>query len=248
MSGHSKWKTNKHKKGIADAKRGQAFTKIAKIITIAAKEGGGNPDSNFKLRLAIEKGREVNMPKENVQRAIDRGVGNADGASNYKEVVYEGFGPEGTAFIVDAATDNTNRTNAELKTLFSKNGGNMASSGAVAYLFDHVGYLFLEIEKNKIEEVMLTVMEEAGVLDVVEDKEGIDVYTQLDMLSAIRESLTAKGYNIKDGELIFRAKNPIKIEDKNIIERLISFSELIEEHDDVQKVHVNFEIDDEIFK
>lgn len=246
MSGHSKWKTIKHKKGLEDAKKGQVFTKIGRLITIAAREGGGDPTGNFKLRLAMEKAREVNMPKENVKRAIERGVGRSEGGVNFREIVYEGFGPEGIAIMVEVATDNTNRTNSELKTLFSKNGGNLASSGAVSYLFKQVGYLYFEVEKGKKEETILKLMEEDGIDDVEDEKEGIGIYTKFDKLSTVKEALSNKGFQIKEAELIYRPSTLIKITDREKAKKAIDFVETIEDHDDVQKVHVNFDIPEEI--
>lgn len=247
MSGHSKWKTIKHKKGLADAKRGQAFTKIAKIITIAAKEGGGDVESNFKLRLSIEKAREVNMPKDNIQRAIDRGTGKSSENIDFKEVLYEGFGPENTAIMVETITDNTNRTNAELRSIFSKNGGSLVGLGSVAYLFDRVGYLFVPIsEKSLQEEKILELMEIIGVVDVEGDSEGIEIYTKDDKFAEVRKIIKEKGISFERDEIIYRPKSYIKILDKLKAEKMIEFIELIEDHDDVQKVFHNIDIQDEV--
>ena len=245
MSGHSKWKTIKHKKGIADAKRGNLFTKVAKLITIAVREGGADPESNFKLRLAIDKAKQGNMPKENIQRAIDRGAGKSDG-SDFKEVVYEGFGPESTAFMLEVTTDNTNRTFSDLKAILAKGGGNLGGSGAVAYLFDKVGYLLIDVKKSAHEEKMLELMEIDDILDVESSDEGIEVYTHSDKLYEVKDQIVRQELAVNEAELIYKPKSLIKIADRSKAEKIINFTQSIEDHDDVQKVHANFDIDEEL--
>ncbi len=246
MSGHSKWKTIKHKKDATDSKRGQLFTKLAKVITIAAREGGADLDSNFRLRLAVEKGRAANMPKENIQRAIDRGAGKSGEGSTYKEMTYEGFGPEATAFMVDVATDNSNRSYAEIKTLFSKNGGNLGSVGSVGYLFDPSGYLYVKIPVTLQEEKILEYMEIDGVVDIKNGGEGIEIYTTPDKLSAIKDQI--QGFEVTEAELIFKPKMFIEVTEPDKAQKLLEFMDKIEEHDDVQKVHANFDIPEEVIE
>ena len=248
MSGHSKWKTIKHKKGIADAKRGKAFTKVARLITIAAKDGGADPDINFKLRLAMEKAKEVNMPKDNVQRAIEKGVGKSGDGVEFKEVIYEGFGLSGTVCLIESTTDNTNRTVSELKNIFSKGGGNLGGAGSVSYLFDQVGYLFVKNKERNKEDLLLELMEVEEIDDVEEVEEGIEVYCSIDNLSKVKDSVEKMRLEPEESELIYKPKSLIKITDKDSAEKIIDFISRVEDHDDVQKVHSNFDVREDLIQ
>lgn len=239
MSGHSKWSTIKRQKGATDAKRGAVFTKLGNVIAIATREGGGgDPDSNFKLRLAIEKARQANMPKENIQRSIDRGLGKGESAS-LETAVYEGFGPGGVAVIVDTITDNKTRTGSELRNLFEKAGGALGSTGAVSYLFAHVG----EIEIAKNGQTLDSVFEkavEAGAEDVEENEEYFTVITTTTDLHKVKESLEKAGLTVAESGLVYRPnKETMAMVPADKQEQVQGFLESIDDLDDVQNVFVN---------
>lgn len=241
MSGHSKWSTIKREKGAKDAKRGAEFTKLGNAIAIAAK-GGGDPDMNFALRLAIDKARAANMPMANVQRSIDRGSGKLGGES-IEEVTYEGYGPGGIAVIVECATDNKNRTYPEVRLAFSKNGGNMAEPGAVAFQFSRkgvirAGYL------GDADEAMLNVID-AGAEDAddIGDSELI-IYTDPKELATVRDDIAARGFDIKEAELTFVPNQMVEIDDPETARKATNLLNSLEEHDDVTAVHTNAEIKD----
>ena len=237
MSGHSKWSTIKHQKGINDARRGQLFSKLARAITIAAKVGGGNPDSNLKLRLAMDKAREANMPKENVERAVEKGKGAAGGT--LQEVVYEGYGPGGVAILVEAATDNRNRTTQEIKSIFDKAEGSLGSPGSVSFQFEQKGLILVDSVNDKDkEEKTLKIIDIDGVDDVLEIKEGIEVYTSHSNLMKVKEEIEALGISVKSAELTFKPKTPLEVEEKKL-DRIIKLINTLDEHDDTQKVYAN---------
>jgi len=245
MSGHSKWSTIKRQKEANDAKRGQIFTKLAKAITIAVRSGGGiaDPEKNFKLRLSIEKARSLNMPKENIQRAIDRGSGTKGGV-DWSEVVYEGYGPEGIAVIVEAATDNRNRTGAEIKNIFERAGGSLAGPGAVSFQFKKVGLLTVT-KKDNVDEQILSLID-LGAQDVEEGIDMIEVYTNPEELKEIKNRFEEKDFEVLEAELIMKSVNDVSIDEASKAAKVLKFIELLEDHDDVQKVYSNANIPDNL--
>ena len=243
MSGHSKWSQIKRQKGVNDAKRGATFTKVARDIAIAARAGGGDPDGNFKLRLAIEKARGVNMPADNIKRAIERGAGGAE-AEQFEEIVYEGYGPGGVAVLVEAATDNRNRTAADIRAIFTKAGGQLAGTGAVAWQFEQRGVVSISREKQDADEIALLAID-AGADDVDTDADPLEVYTAPGDLEKVRHGLEQAGVRIESAELTTQAKNMIEVDPARARANL-RLIEHLEDQDDVQRVTANFEIPDEI--
>jgi len=241
MSGHSKWHTIKHKKGAADAKRGRVFTKIIKEITVAARQGGGDPKGNPRLRTVLAAAKAANMPKDNIDKAIKKGTGELPGVS-YEEVSYEGYGPGGVAVMVQAVTDNRNRTLPEIRHLFSKFGGNLGESNCVGWMFEKKGYIVVPKE-SALEDALLEVVLEAGGDDVKEDGTNWEVLTPPERLEQVRETLSGKGINVSTAELSMVPKNTVKLEGKKA-QQLLSMMEGLEEHDDVQNVWANFDIDE----
>ena len=242
MSGHSKWSTIKRKKGATDAKRGKIFTRLARDIVMAAKEGGGDEDSNPKLKLAIAKAKAENMPKDNIDRAIARGTGKGDGAE-MEEMTFEGYGLDGVAFIVDTLSDNKNRTLAEVKRVFNRAGGTMASAGSVAWQFEQKGYIELEGTGLDFDEVFM-VAAEAGADDVSNEDGTIAVYTPREMFGAVEQALMDAGYKIAESELRWEAKNETEVSAEKAAQNLKLMNDL-EELDDVQTVASNLLITDE---
>lgn len=250
MSGHSKWSTIKRSKGIEDAKRGLTFTKLANAITIAAKLGNsGNPDDNPRLRMAIDEAKSVNVPKENIQRAIDRGLGKLPGQV-LEEVLYEGFGPEKTAFIVEGVTDNRMRTLQMVKNLFERSGGGLAQAGAVAYMFDRVGEIRVKGQVTGDREQEILELIDLGAEDVEESMdEGGEkylVYTEGTKVTEVSIKITQAGYTVESSNLIYKPNITIEISDSEKAQKVLDFAEKLEELDDVQKVYANFDISDEI--
>lgn len=239
MSGHSKWAGIKHKKAVVDAKRGQAFTRASREITIAAREGGGNPDGNFRLRLAVQKAREINMPADRIKAAIQRGTGELAG-DRLEEVRYEGYGPGGVAVMVDTLTDNRNRTSAAIRHLFSKGGGNLAESNAVGWMFERKGAISAEAGKLDPEEVGLAAIE-AGADDVQVDGKSVDITTPPNAFEKVKAAVEALGVSVENAEVTMQPKQTVAIgEDKaGAVLRLV---ESLEEDDDVQQVYANFDI------
>jgi YebC/PmpR family DNA-binding regulatory protein len=241
MSGHSKWSKIKHQKEITDAVKGKIFTKIANVISISVREGGGvDPVSNFKLRLAIEKARAVNMPKEKIERAIERGVGAGNGVQ-LVEVVYEAIGPEGVGIMIEATTDNKQRTVAMIKTLLDKNGGILAASGAVSHMFSYVGQISVSGSVDTLMEAALS----AGAIDIVESNDIVEIYTQPAELHTVKQSLTNAGIAVNDAELVYRPSMVITVSQRDHAETLLKLLNLLEEADDVQKVFANFDMPEE---
>jgi YebC/PmpR family DNA-binding regulatory protein len=240
MSGHSKWATTKRQKAVVDAKRGAAFTRLSNAIAIAARSGS-DADMNFALRLAIDKAREANMPQANIQKAIDRGSGKLGGAV-IEEATYEGYGPGGAAFIVECATDNKNRTYPDVRLAFSKNGGNMAEPGAVAFQFSRKGVIRANFLENDPDQAMLQAIE-AGAedADIIEANE-ILVYTDQKELAAVRDDLKARGFNILEAELSYIPNTPLEISDPDTTRKLTNLLNALEDLDDVTNVHANFVI------
>jgi len=245
MSGHSKWKTNKSKKTAADAKKGAAYTRIIKEITIVAREGGGNPDTNPKLRTVIARARELNMPSDNVKMAIKRGTGELPGVV-YENVMYEAYGPSGVAVLIEALTDNKNRTTAELRNIMSKKGGNMAGAGSVSWMFTKKGYFLIEKVEAKEEELM-TIALDAGAEDFKSDEKNYEIITSMQDFEKIKQVIEEKGIKCQDAEITMIPSSTIKVTG-NEAKQVLALIDALEEHDDVQQVYANFDIPDEILE
>lgn len=241
MSGHSKWANIKHQKAKADAQKGNIYSKLAREIMVAARQGGGNPEANFRLKTAIQKAREANIPLENINRAIQRGIGALEGES-YEELVYEGYGPGGVAVLLNIVTDNRNRTAGEIRHLFAKHGGNLAETGAVSWLFDRKGLISLEREKNRQseDEIMMLALE-AGAEDMKTEDEGYEIYTSPEDLEKVRQALEKNGLKISIAEVTMVPKTSVPLSGRQA-EQMLKLMDLLEDHDDVQKVYANFEI------
>jgi YebC/PmpR family DNA-binding regulatory protein len=245
MSGHSKWSTIKRQKGVTDARRGAVFTKVAREIAVAARAGGGDPDANFRLRLAMDKARGVNMPMDNIKRAIERATGSGEG-EQFEEIVYEGYGPGGVAVLVEAATDNKNRTAADVRSIFTKAGGSLAGAGAVAWQFEPRGLIAVQPEGRDPDEVALAAID-AGADDVdVSDPERVEVYTSPADLERVRKGLDLAGIAVESAENAMIAKAHVEL-DANRARQNLRLIELLEDLDDVQRVTANFDIPEEIF-
>ena len=244
MSGHSKWASIKHKKGVTDAKRGQLFTKLAREIQVAAREGGGDADSNFRLRLSVQRAKQEGMPADNITRAIARGVGGQQGGASYEEITYEGYGPAGTALMVKTLTDNRNRTVSEIRNLFTRGGGNLGESGSVAWMFDATGIITIELgPKQSAEDVELLAID-AGAQDVKADEGVVEVYTGFGDLKAVEERLRGQGLNIASAEQTMLPQTMITVEHDKAQSNL-RLIERLEELDDVQQVYTNLELSEE---
>ena len=243
MSGHSKWSQIKRQKGANDAKRGAVFTKIGREISIAAREGGGDPDANYRLRLAIENARAVNMPAENIKRAIEKAAGGA-AAEEYEEIVYEGYGPGGVAILVEAATDNRNRTAADVRSLFAKNGGQLAGAGAVAWQFEPRGVIAVARDGLDPDDVALTAID-AGADDVDTESDPIEVLTDPGNLESLRTTIEDSGAKVESAEVTMQAKTPIEV-DGHVARQNLRLIEALEDLDDVQRVTANFDLPSEV--
>src|SRR5215212_1875056 len=240
MSGHSKWHTIKHKKGALDAKRGKIFTKMIKEITVAARTGGsGDVDSNARLRKAVSDAKAANMPNDTIDRAIKRGMGEGEGA-NYDEVVYEGYGPNGVAVMVEAMTDNRNRTVAEIRHIFSKNGGNMGESGSVGWMFDKKGYIVVD-KAAKSEDELFELAIEAGADDLRDDEDTFEILTSPESFEAVLAAVKGAGVEPQAAEIEMVPQNYIQLEGAEA-RQMLKLMEALEDHDDVQKVSANFDI------
>ena len=240
MSGHSKWHSIKHKKAVVDARRGQHFTKLARAITVAAREGGGDPDGNPSLALAIQKARDASMPKDNIERAIAKGTGEGADVDALEDVVYEGYGPGGVALLVEAVTDNRNRTGSDVRHLFTKHGGSLGEPGSVAYLFDKRGLLV--VDGNRYSEDDLLPAIEAGALDVSTDDDVFEVLTEPGDLPAVRAALEEGGIELESAEVVQYPKTRVPV-DEEIAGRLMRLIDALEDNDDVGEVHGNFDVD-----
>jgi len=239
MSRHSKWSTIKRKKGVLDAKRGQIFTKMAKLVTVAAKQGGGDPETNFKLRLAIDKARSVNTPADNIERAIKKGTGESTEDSQLEELVYEAYGPGGVALIIEVVTDNKNRTLPEIKTILSDHGGRLGEAGSVQWMFKKQGVISIDKpDKNKKEIAELTAIE-AGADDIQEENNSLAIYTKSNQLTAIKIALEEAGLTIDSADLELLPTNPVKIEDKSELEKIEKLMEALDEQEDINEVYSN---------
>lgn len=245
MSGHSKWAGIKHKKALADAKRGQLFTKIIKELTVAAREGGGNPETNPRLRVVISKAKEANMPSENIERAIKRGTGELPGVT-YEQVIYEGYGPSGIAIMVEALTDNKNRTTAEIRNIFTRKGGNMAGAGSVSWLFSKKGYIL--IDRSQIaEDELLSIVLELGAEDMKTEEKSYEITCPVKDFEKIKQALKEKGINFSVATITLIPTSTIRLTGGEA-RKVLDLIEAIEDHEDVQEVYANFDIPEEILE
>ena len=240
MAGHSKWKQIKRKKAITDSKRASSWTKVIREITVAAKAGGGDPGGNPRLRTAIDAAQAVNMPKENIERAVKKGTGELEG-QNYEELTYEGYGPGGAAIFIEATTDNPNRTVAEIRHAFSRNGGNLGATGSVGWMFDRLGQIYIDAARHDEEKAMEDALE-AGAEDFLREGDQFVVSTTQATFHAVQDALKARRYGIESAELAMVPKNTVKVEGADA-EGIIHLMEVLEELDDVSKVFSNFDID-----
>jgi YebC/PmpR family DNA-binding regulatory protein len=245
MSGHSKWHNIRIKKQKMDQIRGKLFSKLSREISVAAREGGGDPEMNPRLRTAIERAREAGMPNENIQRAIQRGVGGG-GAEVYEQVIYEGYAPGGVAVLIEALTDNRNRTAAEVRSLFTKNGGSLAEAGAVAWLFDKKGLITVEREAVPEDELLLLILE-AGAEDLRVSDDSYEIVTPPEAFEAVKGALQAKGVPVTSAELTMIPKSTTHVEGQEAV-RVLKLLEALEDHDDIQRVYSNFDIPEEILQ
>ncbi|CAG0947153.1 putative transcriptional regulatory protein [Anaerolineae bacterium] len=243
MSGHSKWAQIKRKKGVADVKKGARFTRLGREISIAAREGGGDPESNFTLRLAVDKARTSNMPKENIERAIKRGTGELKEGGQLEDIMYEGYGPGGSAMLVQVLTDNRNRAASDIRHLFTRGGGNMATSNAVAWMFEKKGVIAVEDAKNP-EDLALELID-AGAEDYKLDGNVLDLYCAPENLRGLKDALEKRKIQMVSAELAWIAKTPATVTDDQAVQTM-KLMESIEEHDDVQKVFTNLDINDAV--
>ncbi|MCX7927966.1 MAG: YebC/PmpR family DNA-binding transcriptional regulator [Candidatus Omnitrophica bacterium] len=245
MSGHSKWKTNKAKKAAADAKKGAMYTKIIKEITVAAREGGGNPETNAKLRTAIARAKEANMPQENIKMAIKRGTGELPGVT-YESVTYEGYAPAGVALLIEAITDNKNRTTAEIRNIMSKKNGNLAGSGSVSWMFSMKGCI--SVKKEIIsEDELLSIVLDAGAEDVKSESDTYEIYSKPQDFENVKQALQKKGIPWEQAEITMVPSSTIKLNATDA-KAVLALIDALEEHDDVQQVYANFDIPDEIME
>jgi YebC/PmpR family DNA-binding regulatory protein len=241
VSGHSKWSSIKHKKGAADAKRGKLFSKLARGIIVAAREGGGDPANNLALQNAIEKARSYSMPKDNIDRAIAKGAGTDTDAAAYETVIYEGYGPSGVAILVEALTDNRNRTAAEIRHVFDKNDGNLGTPGAVAWLFERRGIILVDADRFDEDSVMLAAAD-GGADDVVRDGSSFQITTSPEALSPVREALEQGGIEIDSAEITMVPKTTVGLGDEAAARKTLRLIDELEELDDVNEVYANFDI------
>ncbi|MHB0912828.1 MAG: YebC/PmpR family DNA-binding transcriptional regulator [Armatimonadota bacterium] len=246
MSGHSKWHNIRLRKGKQDAERSKVFTKIAREIIVAAREGGGNPDANLRLRMAIQKGRENSMPADNIKRAVQRGTGELEGA-NYEEVTYEGYGPGGVAIMVQCLTENRNRTVAELRTIFSRNGGSFGESGCVAWMFDPKGMISVAKSATDEESLMLAAID-AGAEDIRTEGDTFEVLTAPEDLASVRQAIADAGIKYESAELTMIPKNTVNVSEEKEANQVVRMMDQLEDNDDVQQVHANFDIPEELLQ
>jgi len=247
VSGHSKWSSIKHKKGAADAKRGQLFSKLSRAIIVAAKEGGPDPDGNLALQNAIEKARSYSMPKDNIERAIAKGSGADADASSYETVIYEGYGPEGVAVLVEAVTDNRNRTASEVRHAFTKHGGNLGTTGAVAWQFERRGVVLVSADGADEDALVLTAAE-AGADDVELDGSSFVVTSAPEAVTPVRQALDEAGFAVESVELAMVPKTTVAVSDESTARRIMNLVEGLEETEDVQDVYANFDIPEAVLE
>ena len=247
MSGHSKWSSIKHKKGAADAKRGKLFSKLSRAIIVAAKEGGGDPANNLALQNAIEKAKSYSMPKDNIDRAIAKGSGADADADAFETIVYEGYGPEGVAVIVEALTDNRNRTAADVRAAFAKHDGNLGGSGAVAWLFERRGVILVDADRFDEDELTLAAAE-GGAEDVERDGTSFRVTAAPEALTGVREAIEAAGMDVDSSELTMVPKTTVNLDDEGAAKKTLRLIDTLEENDDVQEVYANFDIPEQVME
>jgi YebC/PmpR family DNA-binding regulatory protein len=245
MSGHSKWSSIKHQKGAKDAKRGALFTKLARAIQVAAKEGGGDPEGNAALANAIQKAKDQSMPKDNIERAIAKGTGADADAESFETVVYEGYGPGGVAFLVEALTDNRNRTGSEVRHIFAKSGGSLGEPGSVAWQFDKKGVVVVDADRYSEDDLMVAI--DAGAEDVLQDDNVWEIVTAPGDLQAVRQALESAGVEIQNAELTMRPTATVEV-DEGGAGKVLRLIEALDDQDDVSAVHANFEADAEVLE
>src|SRR4051794_23437642 len=245
MAGHSKWAGIKHKKAIVDARRGKLFTKLARAITVAAKEGGGDLEGNPALGLAVQKAKDASMPKDNIERAIAKGTGEGADADALEAVMYEGYGPGGVAILVEALTDNRNRTGSEMRHIFTKNGGNLGEPGSVAYLFDKKGVVVIDGERYTEDDLMVAI--DAGAEDIAMDADVFEVLCEPSDLAAVRAALTDSGVEVEEASVAQRPKTLVPL-DEDGATKVLRLIDALEDQDDVDAVHANFDVDAEILE
>jgi YebC/PmpR family DNA-binding regulatory protein len=247
VSGHSKWSSIKHKKGAADAKRGKLFSKLSRAIIVAAKEGGGDPANNLALQNAIEKAKSYSMPKDNIERAIAKGSGADADAQTFETVIYEGYGPDGVAVIVEALTDNRNRTAADVRHLFAKSDGNLAAAGAVAWLFERRGVVLVPADGVDEDELTLAAAE-GGADDVELDGSLFQIISAPEALSTLREAVEAAGFVVESAELTMIPKTTVEVADESAAKKILRLIDALEDNDDVQDVYANFDIPERVLE
>jgi len=244
MSGHSKWAQIKRQKGVNDSRRGQMFTKLTREILLAAREGGGDADANFRLRLAVQRARQINMPQENIQRAIQRATGAGDDQQQLEEITYEGYGPGGVAIYVEVLTDNRNRTVAEVRNVFTRNGGNLGENGSVAWLFEPRGYISVPVDGKDTDEITLTAID-AGAVDVMDEDNSLAIYTSLEDMERVRGALENFGLTAETAERAMVPKTQVSLDPQKGAQ-VVRLIERLEDLDDVQNVSTNLDLSDEL--
>jgi YebC/PmpR family DNA-binding regulatory protein len=247
MSGHSKWSSIKHKKGAADAKRGKLFSKLTRAIIVAAREGGADPAANLALQNAVEKARSYSMPKDNIERAIARGAGTSGDSEAFEHIAYEGYGPNGVAVIVEALTDNRNRTASDVRHVFTKNDGNLGTSGAVAWLFERRGVILVDAERFEEDDVVLAAAD-GGADDVTQDGSSFQVTTAPENLTAVREALERAGIEVDSAETTMIPKTTVELGDEAAARKTLRLIDALEELDDVSDVYANFDIPEHLLE
>jgi YebC/PmpR family DNA-binding regulatory protein len=245
MSGHSKWHSIKHKKAIVDARRGQHFTKLARAITVAAREGGGDPDGNPSLGLAIQKARDASMPKDNIERAIAKGTGEGVDADQFETVLYEGYGPGGVALLIEALTDNRNRTGADVRHMLSKHGGNLGEPGSVSYLFDKRGVIVVDASHYDEDDLIAAI--DAGAEDIALDEDVYEIVTEPGQLGHVRAALTESGVEIESADVTQRPQVRVPVQEAEAA-KLMRLIDALEESDDVGSVHANYDVSAEVLE
>jgi YebC/PmpR family DNA-binding regulatory protein len=245
MAGHSKWAGIKHKKAIVDARRGAAFTKLARAITVAAREGGGDPDLNASLANAVQKAKDASMPKDNIERAIAKGTGEGADADAIESILYEGYGPGGVALLIEALSDNRNRTGADVRHLLSKHGGSLGEPGSVAYLFDRQGVIVVDAGAYSEDDLIVAI--DAGALDIEQDEDVFEILTEPSDLSAVRKALDEAEIAIQNAEVTQRPKTRVQLDEAGAT-KLLKLMDALDENDDVSEVHANFDVDADVLE
>jgi YebC/PmpR family DNA-binding regulatory protein len=245
MSGHSKWASIKHKKAVVDQRRGQHFTKLTRSITVAAREGGGDIEGNPALALAVQKARDASMPKDNIERAIAKGTGEGIDADQIETVLYEGYGPGGVALLIEALTDNRNRTGADVRHALSKHGGNLGEPGSVSYLFDKRGVIIVDGSRYDEDDLMVAI--DAGAEDIFADDDVFEIVTEPADLTAVRAALSNAGIEVESADVVQRPKVRVPVQESDAA-RLLKLIDMLEEYDDVNEVHANFDVDADVLE